>query len=118
MKNAIKNNASLTKSWYEKNLSKLFLLVVIHSIVFSLTQLPYVNVIVLLFPGIVYFVDLIMIIFLFHPKKEYLLKTAVILFILAVPFSFVKLFDVVELLGQISFFLLVAFLLQVSFRKS
>lgn len=104
--NRIKIYISRQYNWYVKNLQKIALVVGLHIILSYFVKLPYVNIFTSLLTFLPYFFDWIAILILFKPKKELILKTGLLLFVVGLFFTLIRLKYVLEVLGEMSFLMI------------
>lgn len=104
--NRIKIYISRQYNWYTENLQKIILIAGLHIISSYFVKLPYINIFTSLFTFLPYFFDWIAILILFKPKKELILKTGLLLFVVSFFFTLVRLKYVLEVLGEVSFLMI------------
>ncbi len=99
--NSIKSNIEKYYMWYEKNLAKLMLIIIIHFISYFISNLPYINI----FTGryFPFIMDWIFILILFSPQKNIVLRFGLFLILLASIFGLLRLYPVTEIIGELSF---------------
>lgn len=110
----LKNYFSKQYKWYSLNVEKIFFVVGLHFILLYIVNLPYVNIFTSLFAFLPYLFDWIAILILFKPNKELILKIGIVLFFVGFIFALVKLSYPLEILGQISFFLIGTYIILVA----
>lgn len=102
----IKEYLSKKYNWYDINAHKIVLVVGLHLVSSFLLTLPYINLFAGLFSFSPYLVDWIAILVLFRPRKEMILKIGLLLFGLSYICTLTKVDFAVEILGQITFFMI------------
>ncbi|GEM_PF-5024315 len=104
--NRVKEYLSETYKWYGSNMQKIIFVIGLHIVLSYFVNLPYINIFTSLFSFLPYFFDWIAILILFKPKKELILKTGILLFAVSYFFALIKLNFVLEVLGEVSFFMI------------
>jgi len=107
----IKNNLNKVYKWFQENAVKILTVIVVHMILSYIFTLPYINLVNIAFGYIAFFVDWIIILILFKPKKEYILKFGLALFILSFPLAVFDAKWSVEMLGNISYLMIATYIL-------
>src|SRR5689334_17373844 len=97
--------------WVKKNLEKFIILIVIHFLITYILNLPYINLIKILFSFLPYVVDWAVVLILFQPKREFMLKGAVALLVISFIPGLFGFQLVPEFLGNIVFMLIVTYIL-------
>lgn len=101
----LKNYSLRQYEWYHHNLSKIVFVAGLHIVSSFVVMQPYINIFTSLFSFLPFFLDWIAILILFKPAKESILKTALFLFVIGFFFELLKVSFVLEVLGQIAFFM-------------
>lgn len=109
--NKIKKYFSKQYRWYKLNLQKIVFVVGLHLVSSYIVNLPYINIFTSLFSFLPFFLDWIAILILFKPAKESILKTALFLFVFGYFFQLLKVNFVLEVLGQVAFFMIAAYVI-------
>lgn len=109
--NRIKAFIARQYSLYVANLQKIIFVVSLHIASSYFVKLPYINIFTGLFSFLPYLFDWIAILILFKPKKELILKTGILLFVVSFFFTLIKLNVVLEILGEISFLMIGTYVL-------
>lgn len=107
MKKRIVSSVRKSYQWYRQNLDKIILLIAAHFIAVYSLNLPYINLIKILFSFLPYVVDWIVLLLLFKPKKEFILKVALALLVFAIFPEILSVQRFAEFSGEIVFVLLV-----------
>lgn len=87
--------------WVKKNLEKLILIGIIYGASTYLLNLPYINLLRILFSFFPFIFSWIAILILFKPKKENILKLGFILLIIAIPLSVLSSGTLLETIGNL-----------------
>lgn len=95
--------------WYENNLAKIILILLVHIGLFFLINLPYINIFIDKY--FLYFIDWLLILVFFLPPKRFILKTGFILLLLACLFTLIRLRQAAEIIGDVSFMMIFTFVL-------
>lgn len=106
MINKFKNIFTSFYRWFEVNLSKIALVIIVHLVTSYTVNLPYINIFTSLFSFIPYVLDWIVIAVLFKLNKDQILNFGLLLFFVAIPFEIFNFRKVVEVLGEISFLMI------------
>jgi len=107
----MKNKLSTAINWVLKNYQKLIILVVFHMLLEYLLNQPYINLIRIYLAFIPYILDLALILILFKPTKDILLKSAFILLLICFPLALIGINNVMEILGNISYVLIFTYVI-------
>lgn len=92
--------------YYSKHVQKITFVIIVHFVSSYVINLPYINIFTSYFSFLPYFVDWVVILILFKPKKEIILKIGFLLFIVSFLFEVIRISFFLENLGQISFLML------------
>lgn len=109
IKNIINNIINLNL-WLRNHSIKIFYIIVLHLTIVYISDLPYFNLIKIIAPSLVFFVDWIAILLIFKPKMDSILKIGIILFFINCVFAIVKIYVLVEALGNISYLLIATYI--------
>lgn len=112
MKTKIKHFFVDFYNWTLVNERKIIFLIIVHFLVSFALRLPYVNLFRLIISPLVYVVDWIVILFIFRPKKENILKAGLLLVLLIFPFSFFSFKPPLEALGETAYLLIATYIIQ------
>lgn len=104
--NRIKTFTAKQYNLYGANLQKIIFVIGLHIVLSYFVKLPYINIFTGLFSFLPYLFDWIAILILFKPRKELILKTGLLLFVVSFFFALIKLNIVLEVLGQASFLMI------------
>jgi len=109
--NLIKQHFYKLYTWFSNNAQKIIFVVGLHFIFSFLVNLPYVNIFAGLFSFLPYFFDLVLILILFRPNKESLLKLGLLLFSVSCFFNLIRIDFFTEILGQVIFFMIATYVI-------
>lgn len=104
--NRVKEYLFRAYKWYGSNIQKIIFVVGLHFVLSYFVNLPYINIFASLFSFLPYFFDWIAILILFRPSKESILKVGLLLFTGGFLLALIKLNFLLEVFGQVSFFML------------
>ncbi len=102
----LKDYISRSYNWYKENHAKIIFVYIIHLVSYYLVNLPYINIIASLFLFLPYVIDWIVIMILFKPQKDLILKTGIGLFIISYLFVIVHISVALEFLGGMSYIMI------------
>lgn len=88
---------------HKLHIIKIVFIAVIFIFLLYTLSLPYINLIAAPFLFLPYFVSWILIMILFKPQKELVLKAGIVLFVIDLPFALLHLNIILEPLGQASY---------------
>src|SRR5882672_311884 len=97
--------------WFKKNLEKLTFLIVVHFILIYLLNLPYINLLKILFAFLPYLVDWVVILLLFRPKKDFILKSALVIFLVSIIPGILSIAPVLEFFGNVCYMLVTTYII-------
>lgn len=100
----------LLKIWTRRNLEKIILVIILHLVFSYLMSLPYLNLSVLVISFAQYLIDWIIILIVFKPKKELIIRVSLYLFAFSALFGLFKIEKALELLGALIYFLIFTYL--------
>jgi len=106
-----KNKLDQRYRWLQDNAMNVFVVIVIHLVTSSILALPYFNLLYLVFGFIPFFIDWILILILFKPSKENILKFGLALFIISFPFAVIDAKWLVEMIGNLSYLMIATYIL-------
>jgi len=106
MKQRIKIYSLRFTKWIEKNIKNILIILSIHLIVLFIFTLPYFNILGTSLAFIPYVLDIVLILILFKPSKELILKAALFLFVLDLLLIILPISNLLEIFANISYFLL------------
>ncbi|GDX61839.1 hypothetical protein LBMAG33_1490 [Candidatus Levyibacteriota bacterium] len=98
-------------AWYVDNLQKIVFIVALFFIFSYLLKLPYINIFVRFFALLPHIVAWIAILLLFKPRKESILKVGFFIFAVGYLFTLVRISLVMEIIGQVGFFIILTYLI-------
>lgn len=107
----VKNKLGKRYRWLQDNAMNVFVVIVIHLVTSSILALPYFNLLYIVFGFISFFIDWIIILILFKPKKENILKFGLALFILSFPLAVIDAKWPVEMIGNLSYLMIATYIL-------
>ncbi len=111
------NFLSLLWRWFEDNNSKLIVLAGLHFLLLYVLSLPYFNLIKIVFSFFVYLIDWLLILILFRPQKEKILKLAFYLFAVGFIFGILNIGLILELIGMAAYLFLATYFVLLLFQK-
>jgi hypothetical protein len=106
-------------NWYQwtiKNYSKILVIIVIHIVLTFLLQLPYINLVRIIISFLPYLVDWILILVLFKPSKNNILKWAFYLLFVGFFLNILKLQSILEVIG-LAVYLFIATYILISLKE-
>lgn len=106
----IKNNFGKRYKWLQENAMKVFVVIVMHMVLTYLLSLPYLNLLNIFFGFIIFLIDWIIILILFKPGKENILKAGLWLFVIGFPFAVIDAKFSLEILGNVSYMLIATYI--------
>lgn len=107
----LKNKIKKIFQWILDNFSKIVTIVVIHVALTFLLQLPYVNLIRIVISFLPYLVDWILILILFKPSKQVILKSAFYLLIVGFILNIIGMKQFLEGVGLAIYLFLATYIL-------
>lgn len=105
------NEIRLMSKWTEINIARILFIGFVNTILIVVSKLPYINVIGSQISFIPYVVNIILIILLFKPDKNYFLFLALILFIIDIPLTILGFVQITEYAGNLSYFLIATYII-------
>src|SRR5690348_9297467 len=106
----INKKVLLVYTWVKKNLEKIIIIVIIYGLFTYLLELPYINLLRILFSSFPFMFSWIAVLLLFKPKKEDILKVGFLLLIIAIPLSAFSV-SLLEVIGDLFFLFLATYVL-------
>lgn len=106
-------------NWYQwtiKNYSKILVIIVIHIVLTFLLQLPYINLVRIIISFLPYLVDWILILVLFKPSKNNILKWAFYLLFVGFFLNILRLQSILEVIG-LAVYLFIATYILISLKE-
>lgn len=104
----------ILKTWYnwvKNNINKIIIIAFIHTCLFLILKLPYINLINIYLSIIPYIIDIVLVLVLFKPEKVLLLKIGLVLFLFDFFLFFLDLQNLLEFLGIISYIFFMTYIL-------
>lgn len=97
--------------YVQKNLVKILLVIVTYMTVQYLMTLPYINLLQIYVSYLPLILALVILVISLRPKKEIILMTGLVLFGLSYPFLLFKINIIAEVIGNISYLFIAAYLI-------
>lgn len=107
----VKNKFVKRYAWLQKNAMNVFIVVVMHLVTSSILSLPYFNLLYIVFGFIAFLIDWILVLILFKPSKENILKFGLSMFVISFPLAVVDAKWPVEMLGNFSYLMIATYIL-------
>lgn len=107
----VKSKLDKRYKWLQNNAMNVFIVVVVHFATSSILSLPYFNLIYIVFGFIAFLIDWVLILILFKPSKENILKFGLVLFMISFPFAVIDAKRPVEMIGNLSYLMIATYIL-------
>jgi hypothetical protein len=98
-------------AWYKDNIASVVFIIFLHIAISYVVNLPYINIFTSLFSFLPWLIDWIAVVILFRPASTIILKAGLLLFVVNILFALLKIGQIVELIGNISYLMIATYIL-------